>query len=233
MTDNFDLFREYIKKAGIPDSKNYLNDKFFLVELIRRGKDCPNLPAANYTFKIYYVDSIEEYDRAREEIEILCKNFPLRAYISVNCKSKIKSLKKTLLKIASAIDMNESKKPWRLFNASCNEIENKEDKRWVVDIDTKSQYTIDLIKNIIQECESKYSKNDVFIETVNTKSGIHLITRPFNTYQFDKKIEEINKNRQEAIKNIDDNSVDLTIEKPEVKKNHLTLLYEDLETPKD
>ena len=71
MTDNFDLFREYIKKAGIPDSKNYLNDKFFLVELIRRGKDCPNLPAANYTFKIYYVDSIEEYDRANQAVQTL------------------------------------------------------------------------------------------------------------------------------------------------------------------
>ena len=212
MTDNFELFREYVRDAGIPESKHFLNDKFFIVELIRRGKDCPDLPAANYTFKTYYIDSIDEFDRAREEIVSIAKILRSRAYISVNCKSKIKSLKKTLLKIASAIDMDESKKPWRLFNSSCNEVLDKNDKRWVVDLDTKNEFTLRILKELILESESEYVPENRIILEVPTKNGIHLITRPFNVYKFAEKFAE--RSSQPV---------------PDIKKNHLSLLYEDLE----
>jgi hypothetical protein len=216
MTDNFAQFKKYIRHAGIPDSKNYINDKFFTIPLIRRGKDCPDMPAANYTFKIYYIDSIDAYEKAQEEIVILCKNFPLRAYISVNCKSKAKAQVRVLTKISQAIEMGETKKPWKMFATACDEIENKEDKRWIVDIDTKDDYSVDLMKMLVKSCDSKYNPEEIIIEEVNTRGGIHLITRPFNLKQFNEKFLEI---KEQAIKDI---------EKPEIKKNHLTLLYEDL-----
>lgn len=216
MTDNFAQFREYIKKAGIPDSKNYINDKFFTIQLIRRGKDCPDLPAANYTFKIYYIDSLDVYDLAVEEIKVLTSVFPFRAYISVNCKSKMKSQIRVLNKITQSIEMGETKKPWKIFATACDKIENKEDKRWIVDIDTKDNYSVDLIRRLVKSCDSKYNPEEIIIEEVNTRGGIHLITRPFNLKQFDEKFSEI---KEQAIKDI---------EKPEIKKNHLTLLYEDL-----
>jgi len=212
MTNNFDLFREYVKDAGIPESKHFLNDKFFIVELIRRGKDCPDLPAANYTFKTYYIDSIDEFDRAREEIVSIAKILRSRAYISVNCKSKIKSLKKTLLKIASAIDMDESKKPWRLFNSSCNEVLDKNDKRWVVDVDSKDLSEIEASRETILSSSSKYKPSERIILEVPTKNGLHIIARPFNKYDFEKRFSE-----------------KFSYEIPDIKKNHLTLLYEDLE----
>jgi hypothetical protein len=45
---------------------------------------------------------------------------------------------------------------------------------------------------------------------IPTKSGSHIITHPFNTYEFEKKCKE------------------LGIEVPGIKKNHITLLYENL-----
>lgn len=222
MTDNFDLFEKYIKDAGIPASKNYLNDKFFTILLIRRGKDCPDLPAANYTFKIYYIDnldpvSINSYYTCKEEIKLLCRHLPLRAYISVNCKSKTKAQVRVLNKIAQAIEINETKKPWRMFSSSCDEIEDKNDKRWVIDIDSKDERFTGLIRNMMLSCTSKYDLDKRILLEVPTKSGIHIITRPFNTYEFDKKYESMKDQ--------------LTIQavKPEIKKNHLTLLYEDLD----
>ncbi len=50
MTNNFDVIEEY------------------LILLVRRGKDHPNLPAANYTFKEYYIDSIEKFKKLQPEI---------------------------------------------------------------------------------------------------------------------------------------------------------------------
>jgi hypothetical protein len=50
MIDNFDLIKSlfYFKEA---------NNLFFHLQVIRRGKDHPNLPAANRTIMTYYVQS--------------------------------------------------------------------------------------------------------------------------------------------------------------------------------
>lgn len=54
MVDNFELFKKYyineISIAPLPE-----DDMYFVIELIRRGKDHPDLPAANYHFKNYYI----------------------------------------------------------------------------------------------------------------------------------------------------------------------------------
>ena len=87
MTNNIDIMRGYMKDLGIPSEQKYRNDLYFDVQLIRRGKDNPDMLAANYTFKTYYIDSIELFDKYIEEIKTCCNLFRLRAYISVNAKS--------------------------------------------------------------------------------------------------------------------------------------------------
>ena len=56
MTNNFDAIRKYVAELGIPQEYDTRCDLYFDVQLIRRGKDHPGLPAANYTFKAYYID---------------------------------------------------------------------------------------------------------------------------------------------------------------------------------
>ena len=75
MTDNFAIFREYMKGLGIPETKERINDKVFEIQLLRRGKDNKDIPAANYSFKNYYIDSLESYDRHEEEIKKCCEMF--------------------------------------------------------------------------------------------------------------------------------------------------------------
>ena len=59
MTNNIEIMRKYMEDLGIPDTQQHRNDLYFDVQLIRRGKDNPDIPAANYNFKTYYIDSIE------------------------------------------------------------------------------------------------------------------------------------------------------------------------------
>ena len=59
MTNNIEIMRKYMEDLGIPDTQQHRNDLYFDVQLIRRGKDNPDMPAANYNFKTYYIDSIE------------------------------------------------------------------------------------------------------------------------------------------------------------------------------
>ena len=85
---------------------------------------------------------------------------------------------------------------------------------WVIDIDNedleKWPNVVDFIRAIIKnDCKSKYDEPIVY--KMPTKSGFHLITRPFDKMKFNKRFEEIFKESA-----------------PTIKDNHLTLLYEDL-----
>ena len=213
MTDNFKYMYNYMQELGIVLTKTegQNSDLFFDVQLIRRGKDHPNMPAANYTFKIYYLDSLEMFEKTYDEIKKCCDIFGLRAYISVNVKSKQEAAKKTLERYANNIVLNEYCKPWKTFSSICGDLVGKE-KRWVIDVDADdcenfNDY-IEKIKVAIHQCESAY--DDPIVIIIPTKSGWHIITHPFNMKRF---------------KNICDA---LSITPPEIKRNHITLLYENL-----
>ena len=209
MTNNINIMRQYMIDLGIPLMQSYRKDLYFDVQLIRRGKDNKDMPAANYTFKTYYIDSIELFDRYIEEIKTCCELFKLRAYISVNAKSKIELSKKTLLKYAEMVATEEFKKPWRLCDSVNGELDGPE-KRWILDIDDIDMNDDRLKKysNIIESCESKFEK--IIVICLPTKSGIHIITHPFNSEKF---------------KNI---CIENNLDVPDIKKNHITLLYENL-----
>ena len=65
MTNNYNVIYDYMKNLGIVQTKDdaLKTDLFFDVQLIRRGKDHPSLPSANYTFKTYYFDSLESFEK--------------------------------------------------------------------------------------------------------------------------------------------------------------------------
>jgi len=209
MTDNILVMRQYMIDLGIPLSQSYRKDLYFDVQLVRRGKDNPNMSAANYTFKVYYIDSIELFDKYIDEIKTCCKLFRLRAYISVNAKSKIELSEKTLLKYAEMVTTKEFKKPWRLCDSVNGSLDGDE-KRWILDVDDVNinDSIIKQYVDIIESCESKYSPIIVLMNP--TKTGVHIITHPFNGEKF---------------KNVCENN---NLVCPEIKKNHITLLYENL-----
>lgn len=211
MTDNYNNIYEYMRNLGIVNTKDEAmkSDLFFDVQLIRRGKDHPNMPAANYTFKTYYFDSLEIFNKSYDEIKKCCEIFGLRAYVSVNAKSKQEAAKKTLEKYAHNIVTNEYTKPWKDFSSVCGGL-NGAIKRWVIDCDdtnSESNY-IKEISRIIMTCDSEYT--NPIVTTIKTKSGIHLITNPFNIKQF---------------KNLCNYN---GLEIPAIQLNHMTLLYENL-----
>ena len=212
MTNNFKYMYKYMQELGIVPAKieGQTSDLFFDVQLIRRGKDHPTMPAANYTFKTYYIDSLEAFEKSYDEIKKCCDMFGLRAYISVNAKSKTEASRKTCERYAHDIVSNDYRKPWKDFSSVCGGLNGKE-KRWIVDIDDCEDIDIYMrdICNIIRECDSAYK--DPIVTTIPTKSGFHIITHPFNIKKYKDKCDK------------------MMIEAADIKKNHITLLYENLE----
>ena len=212
MTDNFKLYREFITKVygGLPENNEKGNlDRYFVIELMRRGKDNPDLPAANYHFKNYYIYSWRDLDKYEEEIKNVCTLLRLRAYCSVNYKMMSQVALDTMAESARRIAAHDYKKFYNIFESSSGKYVDKGNSVWIVDIDKEDLYKQYEIENFINKCEPTYT-DDKILYRMPTKSGIHLITHGFNLQDFNAKCISV----YEKIF--------------DVKKNHLTLLYENL-----
>lgn len=180
MTDNFDYIY-HLLNYGEADNV------FFHTQVIRRGKDHPDLPAANKVIKQWLVKSEEHLASIKEEIIFLCEHYKARAYINVAPKS-IEKLN-TLLMSKLAINQYNGNiiNPQKVLNSACGELQPIE-KRWIVDVDTTDskarQIVIFAINAIWKEIQHRDSEKDWYISCVPTKNGVHYITRPFNLQKF-------------------------------------------------
>jgi hypothetical protein len=209
MTDNFNAYKQFITEkwsySDLPEG-----DSYFVVELIRRGKDNPDMPAANYHFKNYYIRKPKDLDKYKQEIIHLCCMFRMRAYASVNIKSFKQVSLDTMAELTRRIANNDYRKNYAVFESCSGQYCHSNDKQWVVDLDDcvlHDEYP-ETIKDLINSCKPDGNK---IVTEFPTKSGIHIITAPFNRKQFTELCKKYHING-----NID------------IKKNHLTLLYENL-----
>lgn len=192
--DNFDLIKALMTFGE--------NDNLFMhLQILRRGKDNPGLPAANKLIKAWLVLSPEHLDSLKGEVVFLCDRYGARAYISCVPKSIEKLNRLIMRKLADNQYTGNVINPWHVFNSACGELPGVE-KRWVVDIDTKDAFIVDKIKDEIWTLWVAYGNMSHSFTSVPTLNGIHLIVPPFNLCEFSKRFPEV-----------------------EVKKNGLTVLY--------
>lgn len=187
MIDNFKLINSLL---------TFLNeDIYYHLQIIRRGKDHPNLPAANRVIKSYFIIDINDLDFYEQEIKDLCKFFGARAYINLAPKSIKKTTMLQIKYLAQRTYEGDFKKIWKSWNTCAGEIKGEEP-RWIVDIDDNSNnYPIKdkvrHIKNFIEQCKPDVTPLFKVIEDIPTKNGYHLITTPFNLQQFRKEYPDI------------------------------------------
>ena len=201
MTNNFRLIEQYFKDNDLPQHNESGLLKHYVVELISRGKDNPDMPAANRHFKNYYFPCLDKFQQYEPEIKAVCDALHMRAYVSVNYKMYDQVLKDLVAESARHVAEGNVGKPYAIYEHCSGKYVNRKDKKYNIDVDEEHMQYFDEILNHVSEH---------VIIVVPTKSGKHIITKPFNVYAF-----------QNHFKNKYNIDVD-------VKKNHLTLLYENL-----
>ena len=191
MIDNFELIKPLLKFPN--------DDIYYHLQILRRGKDHPELPSANRVIKPYFICSLESLDYVEQEIKDLCKFFGARAYINLAPKSIKKTTMLQLKYLAERAYIGDFKKIWKSWNTCAGEIKGEEP-RWIVDIDDNSDnYPIkDKVYNIEtfidKMCEPKAAypyRGSKVIKDIPTKNGVHLITTPFNLQQFKEEYPDI------------------------------------------
>jgi hypothetical protein len=180
MVDNFELIKPLLK---FPDA-----DTYYHLQILRRGKDHPELPAANRMIKAYFICSLEGLDYVEDEVKKLCEFFGARAYINLAPKSIKKTTMLQIKYLAQRAYEGDFKKIWKSWNTCAGEIKGEEP-RWVVDIDSndiKWNHVMDDIDTL-----EPYGMDTKYITNIPTKSGWHIITTPFNLQQFKEKYPDI------------------------------------------
>lgn len=198
--DNFDI----VKSLMDFEEKDNL---FVHVQVLRRGKDHPDLPAANKLIKAWVVRSREHLDKIKEEVVFLCEHYKARAYVSCAPKSIAKLNTLIMLKLADNQHTGNIINPWHVFNSACGELQGVE-KRWVMDVDDKDIAEFVMLEidrlwvNAHPQDWGKPREAGWLIRKIPTLNGIHFISRPFNLHEFKKRFPDV-----------------------EAKKNELTALY--------
>ena len=183
MIDNLDLIKPLLNFSDSGD--------FYMLYVFKRKKDQPEGERDNHqsvrTIKTYCVDSILYLEKRYDEIKQLCEIFNARAYIHVQ-KQNHKDVSLNMLATLAERIRDGATNQKGLFDSVVGQIKTQE-KRWVVDIDTKEKSFIEEVATFINvKCEPIRDKINGIIPT---KNGYHLITDKFDVMTFKDKYPEI------------------------------------------
>lgn len=178
---------------------------FYMLYVLKRKKDQPEGERDNHqsvrTIKTYCIESIEHLEKRYDEIKQLCEMFKARAYIHVQKQNHHDVSLNMMVQLAQRIQDGNLKQQG-LFDSVVGQIKTQE-KRWIVDIDTKDEEAVNRIARVVDLMKPEGPKIEAVIPT---KNGYHLITKRFDVLSFNK-------------------ILNLQGDVPDIQKKNPTLLY--------
>lgn len=168
-----------IKKI-LPFLKFESTDDFYYLQILQRKKENPQLGSNSRVIKNYYISSQECLLNRYDEIKQLCHQFNARASIRLNVRSYESVAFKALENIANSMRNREYKFIKASYDRACGLGHNDKEKKWILDIDEIDIDNLEFIKKDLITLSNK----DIILEEIESKSGIHLITKPFNSFVF-------------------------------------------------
>jgi len=153
----------------------------FDLMLIQRKKDNPKHKSGKIIYRKLLHDEQSLFNRMDLIIK-LCEEYKARAYINLNPKKKEDICKKLAMNAFQDFLYSHNYEPEALLWHAVGETKGVKCKRsWVVDIDHGYVGDLPRIKKIIDDI---YPVGDKVIVEIPTRSGVHLITSPFNLNAF-------------------------------------------------
>ena len=212
MTNNFQVIRDFLIEqfsylSGCVYSTKV--DAFYNVVLIGRKKDNPLVIGK---VKSYTINTIYDLDTYQQEIIAICDALKVRAYISVNYKSHKQVTLDAMVEYTNNIAQDCFNNSRGIYDSAVAKFVDRSKQLWIIDVDKDDSFDksvdelTDLYIKTIESCKP-YKK---IVTVIQTKSGKHIITHPFDSSDFYLKIGELVKLGSDLI-----------------KKNDMTLLYEN------
>ncbi len=175
MIDNIELIKPLLNFEKEGD--------FYMLYVFKRKKDQPEDERDNHqsvrTIKTYCSESIDHLNRRYDEIKQLCEMFKARAYIHVQKQNHFDVSLSMMVDLAQRIQNGQDNQKG-LFDSVVGQIKTQE-KRWIVDLDTKDENEIVRMTKVINVTRPEGDKIEAIIPT---KNGYHFITKRFDVQMF-------------------------------------------------
>ena len=166
-------------------------DDFYFVQIMKRRKENPEMKTGVAIVKEYFIDSLEYFDKKKEDmIEMAHKN-NARVTIRLNKRSYKKTALKTLVDVASKIESGQYHAVKTSFSSAAGKYSADSNKTWILDIDMDDVYKgLDTrqIKPILENAKPVGPK---IIAEIPSATGFHLIVKPFDAREFTQKYPSI------------------------------------------
>jgi len=179
-------------------------DIFYFVQVLHRKKDHKGtvLGGSNNNsrlIKAYFITSLEKLDKQWEEMVKLAEVFEARVMINLNPRNFRKAGYHMLQKIANSMANDDFHNLHRVYTSVCGEYHSEIDKRWLIDLDSHQVLSAHGIKEFVKKEHLKLANHDKVtrysvLGEIPSKSGIHIITNPFNLKEWKWPEIEIHKN---------------------------------------
>lgn len=169
-------------------------DSFYFVQILQRKKDHQGkaLGGSNNNsrlIKAYYITSLEKLEVHWEEMVKLAELFNARVSINLNPRSFEKAGFQLLSKVAHQMENKDFYNIRKAYDSVLGNYHAEMDKRWIVDLDKDQMHFLTDIETFIQEEHAKLKDHEkvsryCILAKIPSKSGIHIITNPFNLEKF-------------------------------------------------
>lgn len=186
--DNFSVIRKILRFPT--------EGSFYFLQVLKRRKDNPDLEKDMIHLADFYIYSLEDYDRLMDRVINLCQSENARAYLRLNVRDSKKTAMVTLKKIVDYISSENYKAVKKAYASCSGEYHSDPDKTWIVDIDNVSIDSFNhseekiRIRQLITDLQIEAGKEPM-MQFIPTRSGVHIITRPFNLQKFKSEFPDI------------------------------------------
>lgn len=180
--NNFDLFEQSILKY---DTDNIGDPYVYQIDLIERKKDGVKTSGANNSARritSFYPEDKKQWEKYKHRIMDLCNSRPgLRAYINPSRKRASKILLQLNMEVAQRLQDKAYTGQNKLYPSAIAKCKpDRNDTLWILDIDPDDPFTVE---DILWYFEDFFPSP--IVTTLPSKSGVHVITRPFDKQAFD------------------------------------------------
>jgi hypothetical protein len=206
MVDNFKLISQLLDFSE--------QNTFYFIQILKRRKENPEMKTGVAVIDNFYVYNDQDLEKLREKIVDRCSKHNARAYINLNRLDLEKVALFTMKQMMDYIILGDFKAVKNAYATACGSHHSEKSKRWVIDIDAEFLERKEEIYKIVDELHKEIPKtNYKILAEVPTKSGVHIITNPFNMEKFRKIVMERATSPEDPILKMD------------VQKNSPTVLY--------
>jgi hypothetical protein len=162
-------------------------DDFYMIQIIKRRKDNPEMKKGELLIKNFYVPSFEVFDELIPRILRTCEFENGRAYMRPH-KRNYKKLGMIVLRhVANLISNNHNWLIQTAFDSMAGKHHSDPIKKWIIDVDRKDfddDFPYEHVFLEVEKLVNSSGRDHKKIVKLPTKNGYHLITPPFNIEQF-------------------------------------------------